>query len=153
MESIDRETPEVRSLEPGASPAVRTGGGSMSLAARAVLFVMILVCEKLPLDFLVNVDAAESATGFGAIVLTAQHIIFRFVVALALSLAIFAYARREQRAWGQLNDAARNARLRPSWFLVHSVAILPLFPLSFFLYGRVYAAFPFPVLVALWVSF
>lgn len=145
--------PEVQSPGPRLLTAVQAGQSSMSLSVRAVLFVLILACEKLPLDFLVNVDAAESATGLGAFVLTAQHLVFRFAVALALSLLIFAYAQRERRGWAKLNDAARNTKLRLGWILVHGAAILPLFPLSFFLYGRIDAPLSFSALVALWVFF
>lgn len=54
------------------------------------MIALVLACAKLPLDFLVNVDAAQRSQGFGELVLYSQHYLLRFAVALAISLVLSA---------------------------------------------------------------
>jgi CAAX prenyl protease-like protein len=126
-------------------------GSRMSLAARAALFALVLFCEKFLLNFLVDFDAAQTATGLGALLRVTQHWAFRFMVALAVSLALFAYARADSR-WPLINSAARGTPIRPSWLALHVALLLPLAPLSYFLYGHG-VVMPFALQLALWLGF
>ncbi|HWG75580.1 MAG TPA: exosortase E/protease, VPEID-CTERM system [Steroidobacteraceae bacterium] len=126
-------------------------GARMSLAARAVLLALVLACEKLPLDFLVNVNAADHAQGLASFVLYTQHYWFRFIGALALSLLLFAYAKGDRAGWVSLSEAVSGASVRWPAVCLHVLAVLPLFPLSYYLYGRSDAPLPFPVIVGLWL--
>ncbi|MGH8206840.1 MAG: exosortase E/protease, VPEID-CTERM system [Steroidobacteraceae bacterium] len=126
-------------------------GSRMSLAGRAAVFGLVLFCEKFLLNFLVDFDVAQTASGLGGVVRAIQHDGFRFMVAFAVSLALFAYARGEQR-WALINSASRGTPVRLSWVALHVLLVLPLAPLSFYLFGRGYVL-PFALLVALWVLF
>ncbi|HTD12907.1 MAG TPA: exosortase E/protease, VPEID-CTERM system [Steroidobacteraceae bacterium] len=122
----------------------------MSLAARLAIVVLVLVAEKFLLNFFVDFDSAQAATGLGATVRITQHWGFRFAVTLAASLALFSYVRSDARLV-QINAAARAIPLRPAWLLCHGALLLPLVALSYFLYGVRGAPAPFAALVALWV--
>jgi exosortase E/protease (VPEID-CTERM system) len=122
----------------------------MSLAGRLTIVVLMLVAEKFLLNFFVDFDSAQEATGFGATVRITQHWGFRFAVTLAASLALFSYVRSDARLV-QINAAARAMRLRPAWLLCHGALVLPLMGLSYFLYGARGAPAPFAAVVALWV--
>jgi len=126
-------------------------GTRMSLAARAALLALVLVCEKLPLDFLVDVHAAEQTHGLPSVVLYAQHYCFLFTVALGVSLLLFAYARGDRAGWVALSDAVSGYRVRWPALAVHALAVLALAPLSYYLYGRSDAALPFAATVGLWI--
>ncbi len=127
-------------------------GSRLSLTARAVLLALILFCEKFALNFLVDFDAAVTATGFGAVVRAAQHAGFRFAVAFAVSLGLFAYARGD-RGWRDLNEAARGSSISMPGLALHVLLVLPLAPLSYYLYGPRGAPLALPLLVALWLMF
>ncbi|HWG78110.1 MAG TPA: CAAX prenyl protease-related protein [Steroidobacteraceae bacterium] len=124
----------------------------MSLAARVALLGLVLFCEKFALNFLVDFNATEHATGLGRLVRDAQHIGFRFLVALAVSLALFAYARSDAR-WPVLNEAAREAPVRLKWLVLHALLLLPLLPLSYYMYGDRGAPLPFAFMAPLWAVF
>jgi len=124
----------------------------MSLAARAALLALILFCEKFALNFLVDFNAAVHSTGFAALVRHAQHAGFRFAVAFAVSLGLFAFARGD-RGWRGLNEAARGTPISFPGLVLHVLLVLPLAPLSYSLYGPRGATVAFPVLVALWLIF
>ncbi len=124
----------------------------MSLATRAAVVALVLFIEKSLLNLLVDFDSAQRAQGLGAAVRIAQHWGFRFAVTLAALLALFAYVRDDERL-GQINSAAREWPLSLSRLLWHLALVLPLVPLSYFLYGSRGAPLPFVVLVALWVAF
>lgn len=121
----------------------------MSLAARAALLGLVLFSEKFALNFLVDFNATEHATGLGGLVRDAQHIGFRFLVAFAVSLALLAYARADAR-WPALNEAARDAPVRLKWLVLHALLLLPLLPLSYYMYGDRGAALPFALMAPLW---
>jgi exosortase E/protease (VPEID-CTERM system) len=126
-------------------------GSRMSLAGRAAVLGLALFCEKFLLNFAVDFNAAQTASGLGAVVRAAQHGVFRFMVALAVSLALFAYARGDRR-WALINAASRGTAVRASWIALHVLLALALAPLSFFLYGRG-TVLPFALLVTLWLAF
>ncbi|HLK70450.1 MAG TPA: exosortase E/protease, VPEID-CTERM system [Steroidobacteraceae bacterium] len=124
----------------------------LSLAARLALLGLLLFCEKFALNFLVDFHATEHATGLGGWLRDVQHIGFRFVVAFALSLALFAYARADAR-WPACNEAARDAPVRLRWLLLHALLLLPLLPLSYYMYGNRGAPLPLAVMALLWAAF
>ncbi len=61
------------------------------------LLGLLLFSEKFALNVLVDFNATQAATGLGALVREAQHVGFRFVVAFAVSLTLFAYPRADRR--------------------------------------------------------
>ena len=124
-------------------------GGRMSLAIRLLIVVLVLCAEKFLLNFFVDFDSAQAATGFGATVRIAQHWGFRFAVTFAASLALFSYVRSDERLV-KINAAARSLPVRVAWLLCHAALVLPLIALSYFLYGARGAPASFATLVALW---
>jgi len=124
-------------------------GARMSLAARVALLGLVLFSEKFALNFLVDFNATQHASGLGGLLRDAQHIGFRFLVAFAVSLALLAYARTDTR-WPVLNEAAREAPVRLKWLLAHALLLLPLLPLSYFMYGNRGAPLPFVPMALLW---
>jgi exosortase E/protease (VPEID-CTERM system) len=81
----------------------------------------------------VNFQPAQAAQGFGAVLRTAQHLGFRFLVAFAAALAVFTYVR----GWRNLtatDDAIRATPIRIGWMVGHFVLIAALAPLSHLLY-------------------
>jgi len=125
-------------------------GSRMSLAARVAVLGLILFCEKFLLNFFVDFSAAQTATGLGAVLRVTQHWGFRFMVALAVSLALFGYARGERR-WALINSASHGTSVRVPWLALHVLLVLPLAPLSFFLYGHG-TVMPFALQVTLWLA-
>ena len=124
-------------------------GARLSLGARVALLGLVLFSEKFALNFLVDFNATQHASGLGAVVRDAQHLGFRFLVALAVSLALLAYARADTR-WPQLNEAARDAPVRLKWLLIHALLLLPLLPLSYYMYGNRGSPLPFALMAPLW---
>lgn len=122
----------------------------LNLASRVVLLTLVLFSEKFALNFLVDFRATVAATGLGALVRGAQHMGFRFLVAFALSLTLFAYAQADQR-WPALNEAARSAPVRVRWLLLHVLLLLPLLPLTYYMYGDRGAPLPFAAMGVLWL--
>lgn len=124
----------------------------LSFVARAALIAAILSIEKFLLNFFVDFDAAQAATGLGAWVRAAQHWGFRFAVTLGVSVALFGWMRNDA-GLRQLNADARALPVRRWLLLLHLALILPLVPLSQLLYGNPAAPLPFPALVAMWTGF
>jgi exosortase E/protease (VPEID-CTERM system) len=124
----------------------------LSFVARATLIGAVLSIEKFLLNFFVDFDAAQGATGLGAWVRDAQHWGFRFAVTLAISLALFGWIRGDT-GLRQLNAAVRALPVRASLLLLHLALVLPLVPLSYLLYGSHATPLPFPALVVAWIGF
>ena len=122
----------------------------LNLAARVALLGLLLFSEKFALNFVVDFNATVAATGLGGLIRGAQHIGFYFVVAFALSLALFGYAQADER-WPSMNEAARAAPVRIGWLGLHVLLLLPLLPLSYYMYGNRGAPLPFGAMAALWV--
>jgi exosortase E/protease (VPEID-CTERM system) len=117
-----------------------------SLVGRAALIGAVLSIEKFLLNFFVDFDAAQAATGLGASVREAQHWGFRFAVTLGISLALFAWMRGDAEL-RRLNAAARALPVRAWLLVVHCALVLPLMPLSHLLYRAGATPLPFPALV------
>lgn len=124
----------------------------LSLAGRVALIGAILFAEKLLLNFFVDFEAAQAASGLAAWVRSAQHSGFRFAVTLGASLAIFAWIRGDATL-RELSAGARALPLRPSALLLHVSLVLPLAALSYLLYGSHGVHLPFVILASLWSGF
>lgn len=122
----------------------------LSLAARAGVVAAALFLEKLLLNFLVDFPAAQAARGLGAVVRVTQHWGFRFAVTLAGCLALLAYVKGNVRT-REVNAEACDAPVRARWLLAHVGLVLPLAPLSYWLYGDRAAPLPFAAVVVLWL--
>ena len=121
----------------------------LTLVARAALIAAVLSIEKFLLNFFVDFDGAQAATGLGAWVRSAQHWGFRFAVTLGVCLALFGWIRSDA-SLGRLDAAARAVPLRVSLLLLHLALLVPLAALSYLLYGSRAAHLPLLLLVALW---
>ena len=135
------------------STAVTTGTGYRpGLPARLAVIAVALVAEKLFLNRFVDFERADAAQGFGAIVRVSQHFGFRFLVALAAAIALFAYVRESQKLM-LAKRAIKAASIRIGWILAHVVLILSLAPVTFLLFHGGESFLPFPAVVMLWVVF
>jgi len=106
--------------------------------------------EKIFLNTFVDFDRAQAAQGLGAAVRIAQHWGFRFLVAFATAIALFAYVSGGEQL--KAADAAmRSAKVRAGWMLVHAALAACLVPLSYLLYRDGAAPLPFGTVAALWV--
>jgi exosortase E/protease (VPEID-CTERM system) len=133
-----------------ASRALPQLNARLNLAVRAAAVAAILFAEKFLLNLLVVSSAPRAAQGFGAVVRTAQHWGFRFLVTLAAALALFCYVR----GGGQLREINREAQAAPvriPRLLAHLVLVLALAPLTFFLYNPA-SPLPFAWIVVLWLA-
>ena len=117
--------------------------------ARLAILAGVLFLEKTLLNNFVDFDRAQAAQGFGAFLRTAQHWGFRFVVAAAAALALFAYVRAGEKL-RSADAAVRSSRLSVGWGLAHCAFVACLIPLSHFLY-RDDAPAPLAVIVTLWI--
>ena len=140
--------------KPTATLTARIGqlspGRCMSLSARVAIAAAALLAEKFFLNFFVDFDGAQAAHGLGAAVRIAQHWGFRFLVTLAILVALFIYVQGRERLAETESNASREP-LRPKWLLLH-VALLPLLAvLSFFLYGAHDVPVPFALVLGSWL--
>ena len=74
------------------------------IAARIGILASLFFADKILLNHFVDFDRAQLAVGLGAVVREAQHWGFRFLVAVAAGVVLFAYVRRSE--WLRLSDAA-----------------------------------------------
>jgi exosortase E/protease (VPEID-CTERM system) len=107
----------------------------------------MLFAEKVILNGFVDFDRAQTAQGLGAILRVAQHWGFRFVVALAAALFLFAYVR----GWQHMKPVAaqlKAAPIRAGWLLTHLLLVALLAPLSYLLYRYTASDLSFASIVA-----
>lgn len=103
------------------------------LPARLAILGSAFFAEKILLNEFVDFERAQTAQGLGAILRVAQHWGFRFLVAFAAAIALFAYVRGSQN----LRIAAAQVRAAPmhgGWLLAHLMLVALLAPLSYLLY-------------------
>ena len=80
------------------SPAATTHSGfRLGLPFRLGFLVAAFLAEKIFLNRFVDFGRADAAQGFGSFVRESQHWGFRFLVALAAAIALFAYVREDQK--------------------------------------------------------
>lgn len=124
--------------------------GGIPLVWRAVLVLLLLAFEKFVLNFLVDFDAAQAATGLGAYVREAQHWGFRCLVTLAAALALFGYVQGNARLKA-LNALTRAAPVNREWLALHATLFVPLAALTYSFYGNHGFSAPLPLLAAGWL--
>ena len=128
------------------TPKLRLGFG---IPVRIAILGAVLFADKILLNHFVDFDRAQAAQGLGAFVREAQHWGFRFIVALAAAVVLFAYVRSaELLKTAEL--AMRSAPIRSSWMLVHVLCVGCLVPLSYVLYRDEATSLPFSIIVGLW---
>jgi exosortase E/protease (VPEID-CTERM system) len=120
-------------------------------AARFAILASVFLAEKVLLNEFVDFHRAQSAQGFGSIVHDAQHWGFRFLIALAAALTVFAYVRGGAR----LRAAAASMRAQEidlRWTMAHVLLLATLMPLTYLLYPNGTSAVPFEVMFAMWMA-
>ncbi|HEY4215084.1 MAG TPA: exosortase E/protease, VPEID-CTERM system [Steroidobacteraceae bacterium] len=124
----------------------------MNLALRIAVIALLLVLEKTGLNLLVDFHSAKASSGLGALVQQVHHSGIRFLVSFAIALGVFAYVQGRERL-GMVNTDARAIPVRWSRLLLHVAALVPLVPLSYFLYGHESSPLPFAATLSLWLIF
>jgi exosortase E/protease (VPEID-CTERM system) len=119
------------------------------LGARLAALGAAFLAEKVFLNLFVDAEGAQRAQeGLGAALRFAQHLGFRFLVAFAAALALFAYIRR-----GPSLAAAAAAfvkePVRPGWILIHVLLVACLVPLTYLLYRHTPSAASLGVVAAI----
>ena len=130
-----------------ATPTPRFGLG---LPARLAILAALFLAEKIFLNAFVDFNRADSARGVGALVRVAQHWGFRFLVAFAAALALFAHVRDRK----YLETALASVRATPvriGWMAMHFLLVAALAPLSYFMYRRAGTDFSLAIIAGLWV--
>jgi exosortase E/protease (VPEID-CTERM system) len=122
----------------------------MRLSSRLGVVAAVLFLEKFILNFFVDFTGPQASHGIGTVVRVAQHWGFRFLVTMAISLALFTYVRDRERL-AEADSAAVGAALRPKWLLLHAVLILLLAVASFPLYHGHLMEVAFASLLGLWL--
>ena len=134
------------------SPGTRILKSQLGLTPRVAILATLFFFEKVFLDEFVDFRRAQAAQGLGAVVHLAQHWGFRFAVAFAAAILIFAFVR----AAPQLKSVdlyVRATRVSVGWILAHILCIAILVPLTYLLYGDGASPLPFAAIVALWIIF
>jgi exosortase E/protease (VPEID-CTERM system) len=127
------------------APGYRPG-----LPLRLIIIALVFFAEKIFLNRFVDFERADAAVGLGAFVRESQHWGFRFLVASAAAIALFAYVRDGQKLLSA-KAAMRSTPIRVGWVLLHLALIACLVPLTSRLFPDSTALLPFGALVALWV--
>jgi exosortase E/protease (VPEID-CTERM system) len=136
-----RETSAATTSAPGYRPG---------LPLRLTIIALVFFAEKILLNRFVDFDRADAALGLGAFVRVSQHWGFRFLVAWAAAIVLFAYVRGGQQLI-EAKTAVRSAPIRVGWVLAHLVLIACLLPITSLLYVGSAPLLPFGVLIALWL--
>jgi exosortase E/protease (VPEID-CTERM system) len=119
------------------------------LPVRLAILGTALFAEKIVLNGFVDFDRAQSAQGLGALLRVAQHWGFRFFVALAAAVALFAYVRGGPTVKAA-EGAVRAAPVRIGWVAGHLLLVAILAPLSYLLYRYTATDLSLAGVVALW---
>ena len=110
----------------------------------------IFFVEKIFLDSLVDARRAGTAEGLGAVVRSAQHWAFRYVVTFVAALLVFAMV--QSQALRQLHEtSALLPKVRYRWLLVHLLLVALLAPVSFYLYRWDIPEPAFASIVGVWI--
>jgi exosortase E/protease (VPEID-CTERM system) len=122
----------------------------LSLAARVLAVAAILCLDKSLLNLFVDFDAAQAATGAGSAARVIQHFGLRFLVTVAIALALLVYVRPGEQLRA-LNSQSRGSPFRVRWLALHFFLIALEAPLLSSLYdgGASDAAFVLHALVIL----
>ena len=129
--------------------ATRNPGYRIGLPARLVILAAAFFAEKIFLNTLVNFERADTAEGLGAMVRVAQHWGFRFLVAFAAAVVLFAYVR----GGGNLKSTATSMQEAPTrigWVCGHLLLVIALAPLSYFLFRYPTSDVSLAIIASLW---
>jgi exosortase E/protease (VPEID-CTERM system) len=139
-------------LKPAASTNYWRALGNLGLPARAAILGGLFFIEKNLLTQFVDVERADAALGIGASLRVAQNFGFRFIVALAATLTVFAFTRGE--AWRSLSRLTLppTAYPRPAWIGAHFGLVACLAWLGSLLFPATPSPIPFEAVVCLWVA-
>ena len=122
----------------------------IGLPVRVAILAAAFLAEKILLNRFVDFDAAQTAQGLGVALRVAQHWGFRFFVALAAAVAVFATVRGGPGVKAA-QAALRAAPMRIGWVVVHFLLIAVLALLSFVLYRYTPNDLTLAGVVALWI--
>jgi len=122
------------------------------LPARLAILAAVFFTDKVVLNGFVDFDRAQAAQGLGALVRDGQHWGFRFLVATAAAIVLFAYVRDGQELKAA-SASVRGSKLRIGWMLAHVLLVGCLMPLSYWLYPEGAAPLPFAAVAVLWIGF
>lgn len=122
----------------------------IGLPARVAILAAAFVAEKIFLNRFVDFDSAQTAPGLGAVLRVAQHWGFRFLVALAATVVLFAFVRGGE-GLKAAQAAVRAAPMRMGWMVVHLLLIALLALLSFVLYRYTPNDLALSGVVVLWI--
>ena len=150
MTLVTEDRVDEPNVAPTSRPNLSSPGRRIGLSSRLTIVAAVLFLEKFALNFFVDFDSVNTARGFGALVRAVQHFGFRFVVTLAISTALFTYARNPGQL-GKDDSAARATPLSTKWLLAHIAFFPPLALATFLLYGEHGIDVPFPWRVGVWL--
>jgi exosortase E/protease (VPEID-CTERM system) len=122
----------------------------LGLAARLAILGAVFLAEKVVLNVFVDYAGAQSAQGLGVVLRIAQHLGFRFLVAFAMALALFAYIRRGP-SLAAAAAALRREPVRPGWILSHLLLVGALAALTHLLYRHTASSVSLAAVAALWL--
>jgi exosortase E/protease (VPEID-CTERM system) len=131
------------------TPATASYRFRPGLPVRLAILGSAFFAEKIFLNQFVDFERAQTAHGLGAILRSAQHLGFRFLVALAAAVALFAYVR----GWQNVRAVAaevREAPMHAGWMLAHLLLVAALAPLSYLLYRYTTTELSVAGVVVLW---
>ena len=123
------------------------------LASRVATLGLLFFLEKILLNQFVDFHLVHNAQGLGAFVREAQHLGFRFIVALTAAISLFAYVKGGPRLT-EADHAFRQQPIRARWILLHFTLLAALVPLSYMLYrdqSPLPFLLPFSANVILWL--
>jgi exosortase E/protease (VPEID-CTERM system) len=127
-----------------------TSRSKLGLLARAALLGALFFIEKIFLTQFVDVQRADAALGTGGALRVAQHFGFRFIVALAAAMMVFAFASGDR--WRSLvRLTPRKAYLRHRWVVAHLALITCLAWLGSQLFPSTPSSIPFTTVICLWL--
>ncbi len=115
------------------------------LIPRLAVIAVVLAAEILIGSYLVQATPVDALQGAPQALRLAQHWVFRFIIAYAVSLSLLAYLRSDGLAAAV--GAADRAPVRLRWAIVHGLLLAPFFYLSSVLYTPYV---PFTAMAVLW---
>ena len=121
----------------------------LSPVFRLSILGLLFMAEKVLLNHFVDWDRAQAAQGFGAVVRTAQHIGFRFIVAFCAALILFSSVRGRE-SFARAAASMRAASIRLKWIVAHVLFLLCLVPLTSALFAD-NLPIPLPAIVLTWL--
>lgn len=131
--------------------AISLRQGMLGLPARVAILAAVFLADKILLNQFVDFDRAQTAKGLGAFVRSAQHVGFRFIVALIAAVVLFAYVRGG-RPLETAGASLQATKLRIRWMLLHILSVIALVPLSAWLYRDDVSPMPFQAVAILGIG-